>query len=45
VLADLTEREREALALMAEGRTNQAIAATLYLSLDPGSARARSSER
>ena len=32
VLAELTERERDVLALMAEGRTNQAIAAKMYLS-------------
>jgi DNA-binding NarL/FixJ family response regulator len=32
VLAELTEREREVLALMAEGRTNQAIATRMYLS-------------
>jgi DNA-binding NarL/FixJ family response regulator len=32
VLAGLTERERDVLALMAEGRTNQAIAAEIYLS-------------
>jgi DNA-binding NarL/FixJ family response regulator len=31
-LADLTERERAVLALMAEGRTNQAIAQAMYLS-------------
>jgi DNA-binding NarL/FixJ family response regulator len=31
-LDSLTEREREALALMAEGRTNRAIAAELYVS-------------
>jgi serine/threonine-protein kinase len=31
-LADLTEREREVLALMAEGYSNRAIAADLYLS-------------
>jgi DNA-binding NarL/FixJ family response regulator len=30
-LADLSEREREVLALMAEGRTNQAIAARLFI--------------
>ena len=30
-LADLTEREREVLALMAEGRTNQAIADRLFV--------------
>ncbi|WP_216208650.1 response regulator transcription factor [Amycolatopsis aidingensis] len=34
-LAELTDREREVLALMAEGRSNAAIAGTLYLS--PGS--------
>jgi DNA-binding NarL/FixJ family response regulator len=32
VLARLTDREREVLALMAEGRSNQSIAASLYLS-------------
>jgi DNA-binding NarL/FixJ family response regulator len=32
-LADLTDREREVLALMAEGRSNQGIAERLYLSL------------
>jgi DNA-binding NarL/FixJ family response regulator len=31
-LADLTERERQVLALMAEGRSNQAIASSLYVS-------------
>jgi DNA-binding NarL/FixJ family response regulator len=31
-LADLTAREREVLALMAEGRSNQAICERLYLS-------------
>jgi DNA-binding NarL/FixJ family response regulator len=31
-LADLTDREREVLALMAEGRSNQGIAERLYLS-------------
>jgi len=31
-LEELTAREREVLALMAEGRTNRAIAAELYLS-------------
>jgi DNA-binding NarL/FixJ family response regulator len=32
-LAELTEREREVLALMAEGRSNKAICARLFLSL------------
>jgi DNA-binding NarL/FixJ family response regulator/class 3 adenylate cyclase len=32
VIEDLTEREREILALMAEGRTNQAISERLFLS-------------
>lgn len=32
-LASLTEREREVLALMAEGRSNQAICARLYMSV------------
>jgi DNA-binding NarL/FixJ family response regulator len=31
-LAELTDRERDVLALMAEGRTNKAIAASLFLS-------------
>jgi DNA-binding NarL/FixJ family response regulator len=31
-LDDLTEREREVLAIMAEGRSNQAICQRLYLS-------------
>jgi DNA-binding NarL/FixJ family response regulator len=31
-LAELTEREREVLALMAEGRSNQGIGHKLYLS-------------
>ena len=31
-LAELSEREREVLALMAEGRSNRAIAEQLYLS-------------
>ena len=30
-LVGLTERDREVLALMAQGRTNEAIAATLHL--------------
>jgi DNA-binding NarL/FixJ family response regulator len=37
-LDDLTEREREVLALMAEGRSNQAICDRLFLAPKPGEA-------
>jgi DNA-binding NarL/FixJ family response regulator len=41
-VADLTAREREVLALMAEGRTDRGIAATLFVSQKPVEAHVRS---